>query len=963
MLFLMIAAFLWVMETQGRPVIEKSERQYIRQTGESTVALLTQYMEKSASLALSMANVAETLPLSKDVFFRVFRHALDESSIQDFIAGGGIWPEPYVFNEHVARSSFFWGHDDAGQLQAFEDYNDPDGQGYHSEEWYVPAQYLAPGKVYWSRSYVDPYTLEPMMTATAPIYREGRFFGVSTVDIKLSAFKALLAQQTKRFNGYGYVLDRSGTFLSFPDEGISKRRVITADNQQKLQYITIQQAAESTPFLPAINDALEAMGGMSRSNRELSKQAQSLAQSSYQITLSEGFRIASIMANPLAKKTIGNTFVKQIEMPNDPLLNVPVAVQVFHIPDSYGKLILVVPLNVLDEKSEAIIQGVLWGFTWAILAGLVVGLIYLEWVLIAPLRNMREQVMSYDHSHAISDIEVGELADLAKQFNHRNQQLLDLNTTLSESVQDAQQASQAKSQFLANMSHEIRTPMNGVLGMIDIVLRTQLSEKQQYFLQVAKSSAQSLLVLINDILDFSKIEAGKLDIQYIDFNLRSLLSDIVATLQHTNKDQNVEIILDINDLEIDWVKGDPARIRQIFTNLIANGLKFTDEGEVIIKVGLKDVPNVGMVLYSEVADTGIGISESQLNILFESFSQADISNTRQYGGTGLGLAICKQLCELMGGSISVTSEIGQGSRFQFSVVLEKSAYDHKPKEKIDLADYNILIVDDNESNRLVLNELLHMWDVNVTQCSSAQEAINILTSPHERFDAAILDMQMPNMDGLELGKKIRSQCQYDNMQLIMMSSTGEIEDAEALANIGFSAYLIKPVMPEDIHDALAICIDNDEHLKQAKPLLTQQHIHMLRSEHEEKESQIEQCKGNILLVEDNEINQEVAKTILEELGLNVTLAENGKIALTLLEASENEIDIVLMDCQMPIMDGYQATQAIRNIKRYEHLPIIAMTANAMEGDKKRCIDCGMNDYMSKPIDLNVIKKKIHEWLN
>ncbi len=964
MLLLMIGAFLWVMESEGRPAIEKTERQHIRQIGEATVALVVKYMDKSASLALAMANAAESLPLNKDVFEDVFKHALNENSIKGFVAGGGIWPEPFAFNKRKQRNSFFWGRNSEGNLEQFQDYNDPKGMGYHNEEWYVPARYAVEGKVYWSRSYVDPYTLEPMMTAGAPIYRNGKYFGVSTVDIKLSAFKALLAQQSKRFNGYGYVLDRSGTFLSFPDDKISKRYVTTDDQEQKLQYISIQKAAETTSFLPNINDVLEAMESIARSNRELSMRAQLLAKSSYQITLDEGFRIASIMADPLAKKTIGNSFIKQIDMPNDPIVNEPVAIQVFHIPNSYGKLILVVPNRILNEKSARIIQSVLWGFTWAILAGLVLGLVYLEWVLISPLRKMREQVMLFDHTKKITGIKDGELADLADQFNKRNQQLLDLNATLSESVKEAQQATQAKSQFLANMSHEIRTPMNGVLGMLDIVLRTELANKQRHFIQIAKTSAENLLVLINDILDFSKIEAGKLDIQYIDFNIRALLSEIVSTLQHGNIDNfnNVEVILDINNLEINWVKGDPTRIRQIFTNLIANSLKFTDEGEVFIKVGLKEVPETGLILYSSISDTGIGIEDSQIETLFESFSQADGSNTRQYGGTGLGLAICKQLCELMGGSISVSSELGKGSCFEFSVILENSEFDHKTQVKLDLADYNVLITDDNESNLLVLSELLKIWGVNVIQCSSAQEALNALSSHREYFDAAILDMQMPKMDGAELGRKIRSQRKYDNMPLIMMSSSGEVEDAEEFAAMGFTSYLIKPVMPEDIHDALAICIDNGLCLAQAKPLLTQQHIQSLRSDDENETISVGQSKGNILLVEDNEINQEVAITLLDELGLSVTVASNGKEAIDLLEANMNAFDIILMDCQMPVMDGYEATIAIRKMAYYKYIPIVAMTANAMTGDKEKCIDCGMNDYMAKPIDLNVIKKKIKKWL-
>lgn len=963
MLLLMIGAFIWVMETKGRLSIEDGERQHIRQTGEVTVALLSQYMEKSASLALFMANTAQNLPLQEDVFRSVFRNALDEESIKGFIAGGGIWPEPFTFDARQSRFSFFWGRNRQGKLEKYDEYNASSGHGYHNEEWYVPARLIPPGKVYWSRSYVDPYTLEPMMTATAPIYRQGQFFGAATVDIKLSELQSLLAQQSKHFDGYAYVLDRNGRFLSFPDDSISKRIVTTANNQKKLQYISIQQAAESTPYLPVIDDTLETIEAISRSNQMLSKQAEELASSSYQITLDEAFRVATILADPLAKKVTGNTFIKQIEMPNDPLLHEAVIVQVFHIPEAYGKLALVVPLRVLNAKIDGIVHDVMWSGFWVILVALILGLLYLEWVLIAPLRSMRKQVVSQDYSSAITGIKVGELSDLANQFNRRNQQLLDLNASLAESVQQAQQANMAKSQFLANMSHEIRTPMNGVLGMLDIVLRTNMEDKQKHFLQVAKVSAQNLLVLINDILDFSKIEAGKLDIQYIDFNLRTLLSEIISTLQYTNKNSDVDIILDVNDLEVNWVKGDPARIRQIFTNLIANGLKFTDSGEVIIKVSLKDVPGTGLILFGSITDTGIGISEVHIKSLFKSFSQVDISNTREYGGSGLGLAICKQLCELMNGSISVNSKIGKGSRFEFSVVLEHSEYDHKTKIQKDLANYNVLIVDDNESNRLVLNELLKIWNINVTQCNSAQDALDILADNQDKFDAAILDMQMPKMDGAELGHKIRMQGQYDDLPLIMMSSTGEIEDAAKFAKIGFSAYLIKPVMPEDIHDVLALCINKDPNYYQAKPLVTQQYVQMLRMPDQHDLVDMDKANGHVLLVEDNEINQEVALVLLQELGLHVDVVNDGQEAIEKLEKRKNNYNIVFMDCQMPVLDGYEATRIIRSIDRHKFLPIIAMTANAMPGDKEKCIEAGMNDYMAKPVDLETFKKIIRKWLN
>lgn len=961
MLLLMIGAFLWVMEKEGRPLIQDAEKESVRQTGEASMAVLTEYLDQASSLALFMAQTAEALPLDQKLYTSVFSQALNTHSIRDFVAGGGIWPEPFAFNKNKARFSFFWGKDEHGKLQLFDDYNRPDGLGYHEEEWYVPAKYVDSGSVYWSRSYVDPYTLEPMITATAPIYRDGELFGVSTVDVMLSALKELLSKQAEQFGGYAYVLDRSGVFLSFPDDVISKRRVITEKNSEKLQYVTIQKASESTPFLPNIDDALSDMESISRSNRGLSRIAQKLAQESYQISIDEGFRIASIMADPLAEKNIGSSFIKHMELPSDPILKEPVEIQIFHIPDIYGKLILVIPKRLLNVKSDDIVQAVLWGFSWTILLSLIVGLLCLEWILIAPLKRMRQQVMNFDHSHLISDVQSGELGDLAAQFNKRNQQLLDLNDSLSDSYIRAKQASQAKSQFLANMSHEIRTPLNGVMGMIDIVLRKNLPEKEKHFLEVAKSSSASLLTLINDILDFSKVESGKLEIQSIDFNLRNLLSEIVDTIRHVNANEDVEIILDLNALDSNWVKGDPNRLRQIFTNLIANALKFTDQGEVLIKVGLKDISNLGFILYGSVRDTGIGIDEEKTDELFESFTQADFSSTRQYGGTGLGLAICKKLCELMNGSISVSSEIGKGSCFEFTILLEKSEFDFKSKSNVELADLNILVADDNESNRLVISELLDIWQVNVTSCSSGEDALNKVIDSNLEFDLVIIDMEMPGLDGGEVGREIRAVEKLDDVPLILMSSFDESQAMSHIAAVGFQAYLLKPILPEDLHDAITLCLERDPVVHQAKPILTTQHIQALRISESQEDKQHVIFEGRILLVEDNPINQEVALNMLNDFGLKVDVANDGIEALDQLQKGII-YNLIFMDCQMPNMDGYDATRAIRGLNQFKQIPIIAMTANALQGDKEKCLKAGMDDYLAKPINFDRIQSIIEKWL-
>lgn len=544
----------------------------------------------------------------------------------------------------------------------------------------------------------------------------------------------------------------------------------------------------------------------------------------------------------------------------------------------------------------------------------------------------------------------------------------DIQKQLIAAKESAENADRAKSEFLAIMSHEIRTPMNGVIGMLNLLKRSQLNEVQTRQTGIAHSSAKSLLYLINDILDFSKIEAGKLDLEEVEFDLRSCIEDVVETLVIKAEEKSIELILNLADLEHCWVSGDPGRIRQIFINLIGNALKFTHQGDIIISCSAKK-ENDRYLIKASVKDTGIGIEAEKIHYLFDSFTQADASTTRQYGGTGLGLTICKRLCNMMGGKIEARSQINQGSEFTFSLVLKACEPRTSPIPTTSLNHKRVLVIDDNDNNREILRLQLQAWGAQVSESSNGKHAIELCQQQIKTpFDIAIVDMQMPVMDGAELGPKLRHIC--PSMGLVMMTSMAMRNDAKRFSELGFQAYFTKPVTMSDLHDALAVVLENGHCLHQASPLVTKHYLRSLpTAEHEKNLEKIPNWGDHqrLLLVEDNSINQEVASLMLEDLALIADIASNGIEAIAALTSApkESPYTLIFMDCQMPEMDGYEASQAIRKLEagtRYADIPIIAMTANAMKGDREKCLDAGMSDYLSKPIDPDELSAVLIKWI-
>ncbi len=564
-------------------------------------------------------------------------------------------------------------------------------------------------------------------------------------------------------------------------------------------------------------------------------------------------------------------------------------------------------------------------------------------------------------------------ARLAEQNQKMVTQLKGANDELQQAVQNlekakqaAEAASKAKSQFLANMSHDVRTPMNGVLGMTNLLLDTPLTDQQRRFAETVRISGEALLAIINDILDFSKIEAGKLELEAIDFNLRQIVEDVHELFAEHAQNKSLELLCRFHDGVPDTLRGDPGRLRQILTNLIGNAVKFTEQGEVVVEVKRIDGPGsrngagAGCLLHFAVADTGIGIPAAIQPRLFEAFVQADGSTTRKYGGTGLGLAIAKQLAQMMGGDIGVVSERGEGATFWFTVQLEQSAarLDSAAVSRRNLTGLRVLVVEDNATNRDILHHQVTGWGMSSGSAETGIQALSLLRAAAARsapYDLAIVDMKMPGMDGIALAEAIKADPAISRVRLVMLTSmVGQFGDIERARKAGILTCLSKPVRQSDLYDCLVKAV-----AAEAKALAGREEGAFDGTDRGERKSRF---SGRVLLAEDHPVNQEVALAMLEAFDCEVEVVDNGRAALESLARSR--YDLVLMDCQMPEMDGFSATAEIRRREDASgsRMPVVALTASAMQGDREKCLAAGMDDYLAKPFTQDKLYAMLERWL-
>jgi signal transduction histidine kinase/CheY-like chemotaxis protein len=548
-------------------------------------------------------------------------------------------------------------------------------------------------------------------------------------------------------------------------------------------------------------------------------------------------------------------------------------------------------------------------------------------------RVVREQEMNRAAAAAAESARSELMADLAQ----RNQEL--------------QELTRMKSEFLATMSHEIRTPMNGVIGMTGLLMETELTPEQRDYVETVRASGDTLLEIINDILDFSKIEAGRVRMERIEFSPKLVTEEAVELFAEPAANKGIELVLDVHPEVPHSAIGDPGRLRQVLINLVGNAIKFTDSGEVVVRVRRGESPGPGVLLHFEVADSGIGLTEEEQARVFSTYSQVDSSTTRKHGGTGLGLATSRMLTQLMGGELGVESEKGAGSRFWFtSLFREGGRKTPSPPPTASLSGTTIAVVDDNRTNRTILERYLGSWGMRDRAFESGREALDELREAARNadpFEVAIVDMMMPGMDGAAVAAEIRADPALKDMVVILLTSAGRSEHPVP----GIDVELVKPVRPSLLFDVL-------HSLLAAKPEHASRHV---LDDAPTPTDQAAQRSARVLVVEDNIANLKVAVRMVEKLGYRADVAANGIEALRVL--GEMRYDAVLMDCHMPEMDGFEATRAIRRDEpEGRHTPVIAMTANALSGDHERCLAAGMDDYISKPIKLHVIAAVLERWL-
>lgn len=682
-----------VVATQLRPLLVNKNVEIANQTGAAMVVELGQRIAMAETLAHAISHAAENLPLDEELFHQIIPNMFEFEGMGAIIAGGGVWPEPHLFDPDLERRAFFWGRDATGELKYFDDYN-TSAAGYHHEEWYVPARILPHTGCVWSRSYMDPHSREPMVTCSTAYHRDGALAGVVTVDLRLADLATFFAQATRDVGGYAFAVDHNNQLLSFPDHQIATVDRATSHGAVLNEHIGINILAERAPGLRQAADYLTAVNNAlvddARNDTELREIEARIALGSYQINNTEAALIAALYAPSHTHAEGALQAMEHLELDSDIVLGEPVRAAVFDVPQTHWKVIVVTPTSTAIASANAASRHVILALLIVVAVATAAWQLAVGHYLVSPIRKTSQHLRAAtcagaDTAIYVNDVRNDELGDLLKAFNSRTHLAADAREELEREVdvrrkaesasraaqKRAEEACRLQAEFVANMSHEVRTPLHGLLGMANVLAKTDMDKRHLSYVDTITSCGESLMAILNDIMDISKIEAGSLTLDRNAFHLGSLVRGSTNAAADVAAKNGVALTCHIHADLTHYYEGDAKRIGQIITNFADNAVKFTERGEV--KVSVQEAAH-GRLRFC-VTDTGPGIPKDKLNAIFERFRQLDGSRTRKHGGTGLGLPICRELVKAMGGKLGVRTKVGVGSEFWFDIPLPASTRD------------------------------------------------------------------------------------------------------------------------------------------------------------------------------------------------------------------------------------------------------------------------------------------------
>ncbi|PKF50997.1 hybrid sensor histidine kinase/response regulator [Enterovibrio nigricans] len=798
MLAVVVITIVYVMETTGDSMVRDSANQRVEAQVENVARTLGQLSNNVSTVALSLADTLEITDTQEDIE-HTLAVMLNNENIRSVVASGGFWPEPHIYTSGKSKASVFIAFNEDGSYQRIDDYNSDIARPYHIEEWYAPTRFVR-GAAYWSRAYIDPYTKESMVTCSVPIIKEGDFYGVVTIDVRLAKLQAFLSRSGEKLGGYLAMFDRGGRLMSYPNS------VAPPDKEQLPTVLEIAgNDSRFSELALVISSAMQGERLALQRNANIQDLAEQIVTATPDINFGYALSIAAEL-NP-DKGVFQDTeklFIHQLE--RDPVLNEPTLVLARLLPGTNWMLIGALPERLLKVEATTLKNDLF--FAMSLVALLLVGATYLaiHFHIVRPMARVRHALIAQGSEGPYSPInydEKDELGMLVQEFNQ-------LSANLVETRERAVEAARAKQLFLANISHEIRTPMNGILGATSLMQDEGMSGKQAEYLSVIAHSSRGLMSLINNILDFSKMESNHLKLEEAPFDLQEV-GRYVRDLMLPTIQNKPQLAFDFHydkDCPHRFI-GDAHRIEQVVLNLVSNALKFTDTGLVNLRVGINRQQERYAGVVISVVDTGVGIAPDKFDVIFDEFQQADTSTTRQFGGSGLGLAITKQLVELMGGEIFISSEVGRGSQFDVTLPLqiEEHSSDEKGREMLkEHADAfkgkHCLLVEDNAINMMIAEKMLCKFGFTVDKAIDGVEAIDKVSL--QGYDIIFMDIQMPRMDGLEATRQIRASDGFNKRTPIVAMTANVLKDDiwRCISN-GMQGHIGKPLRENDI---FSVCV-------------------------------------------------------------------------------------------------------------------------------------------------------------